>query len=251
MSLRPLFLIILFLFLVHSCVDSRAENLPNITAHSWLVADTNGHVIEGFNTENVRSIASITKLITVMTVLDAGQALNEVIKTKQYKNITRQTLIDLTMVKSDNTAATILCQQYPGGYDECIHMMNRKTQELDMLDTRVYDPTGLNHENVSTANDLLKLVQAASKYPTIVEASSKDLVTLVKKNRRIEMHNTNYLVGHGYDFIVTKTGFINKSGGCIVFMLNTMGGARTVVLLGSKNTRTRIPEATFISTKYQ
>jgi D-alanyl-D-alanine carboxypeptidase len=251
MSLRPLFLIILFLFLVHSCVDSRAENLPNITAHSWLVADNNGHVIEGFNTENVRSIASITKLITVMTVLDAGQALNEVIKTKQYKNITRQTLIDLTMVKSDNTAATILCQQYPGGYDECIHMMNRKTQELDMLDTRVYDPTGLNHENVSTANDLLKLVQAASKYPTIVEASSKDLVTLVKKNRRIEMHNTNYLVGHGYDFIVTKTGFINKSGGCIVFMLNTMGGARTVVLLGSKNTRTRIPEATFISTKYQ
>jgi D-alanyl-D-alanine endopeptidase (penicillin-binding protein 7) len=186
-----------------------------------------------------------------MTVLDAGQALNEVIKTKLYKNVTRQTLIDLAMVKSDNTASMILCQQYPGGYDECIHMMNRKTQELDMLDTRVYDATGLNYENVSTANDLLKLVQAASKYPTIVEASSKDRVTLVKKNRRIEMRNTNYLVGHGYDFIVSKTGFISKSGGCIVFMLNTMAGVRTVVLLGSKNTRTRIPEATFISTKYQ
>ena len=251
MSLRPLFLVILFLFLVHSCVDAKSENLPNVTAHSWLVADTNGHVIEGFNTENVRSIASITKLITVMTVLDAGQSLDEVIKTKMYKNITRQTLIDLALVKSDNAASMILCQQYPGGYDECIHMMNRKTQELGMLDTRVYDPTGLNYENVSTANDLLKLVQAASKYPTIVEASSKDRVTLIKKNKRTEMRNTNYLVGHGYDFIVTKTGFINKSGGCIVFMLNTMGGVRTVVLLGSKNTRTRIPEATFISTKYQ
>jgi serine-type D-Ala-D-Ala endopeptidase (penicillin-binding protein 7) len=246
------FLFVLF-FLYPLTGWAASENLPNVTAHSWLVADEKGQIIEGFNTENVRSIASITKLITVMTVLDSKQSLDEVIPTKLYnKNITRQTLIDLTLVKSDNTAATILCQQYPGGYDECIRMMNRKLQELGMYDTRVHDSTGLNENNVSTATDLLKLVQAASTYQPIREASSKDRVSLLdRRNKRTEVRNTNYLVGKGYDFIVSKTGFISKSGGCIVFMLNTINGVRTVVLLGSRNTKTRIPEAAFISTRFQ
>lgn len=245
--MRPLLLCILFLFLMHSCVDNaNAESGPNVTAHAWLVADDKGHIIEGFNSENIRSIASITKLLTVMTIMDAGQALEETIITKKFKKITRQELINLTIVRSDNTAAMILCQQYPGGYNECIHMMNRKAQELSMLDTRIYDSTGLNSNNVSTAKDLLNMVQAASLYPVIVAASQIDQI----KRRSIIYRNTNPLVGHGYDFIVSKTGFINKSGGCIVMMLNTLNGTRTVVLLGSKNTHTRIPEAALISARY-
>ena len=130
-------------------------------------------------------------------------------------------------------------------------MMNRKVEELEMFDTRLLDSTGLRSENVSTPTDLLKLVQAASNYPFIVETSKlSDIKLQTKKNKWITLHNTNPLVGHGYDFIVSKTGFINKSGGCIVMKLNTLHGIRTVVLLGSKNTRTRIPEAALISKLY-
>lgn len=187
-----------------------------------------------------------------MVVMDAAQPLDEVIPgTKYNKTITRQQLIDLAIVKSDNTAATILCQQYIGGYHECIHMMNRKAQELSMFDTRLYDPTGLNRDNVSTAADLLKLVRAASLYSVIVSASHLDQVRIQSpRNKWMISRNTNPLVGNGYDFIVSKTGFISQSGGCIVMMLNTINGVRTVVLLGSKNTHTRIPEAALLSASY-
>lgn len=242
------FIIVMLLLL--SSILHAAE--PRITAHAWLVADENGRVLEGVNTSDVRSIASITKLITVMTVIDGNQPLNEIMPTKLYRTpLTRQMLIDMAIVKSDNNAARILCEQYTGGYYECLHMMNRKVQELEMFDTRLLDPTGLRSENVSTPTDLLKLVRAASKYPALIAASNISAIKLpIKKNKWIVLHNTNPLVGHGYDFIVSKTGFINKSGGCIVMMVHTINGIRTVVLLGSKNTRTRIPEATHIAKSY-
>jgi D-alanyl-D-alanine endopeptidase (penicillin-binding protein 7) len=113
------------------------------------------------------------------------------------------------------------------------------------------DPTGRMHTNVSTAHDLIKLVFAASTYPLIVEASNMDAVRWnISKKKNIEFRNTNSLVGHGYKFLVSKTGFINKAGGCIVMMIDTANGIRTVVLLGSKNTKTRIPEAKMLSMLY-
>lgn len=231
---------------------SDAHAQPNITAQAWLVADDTGNVLDGAHTTEIRSIASITKLMTVMIMLDSKQDLNEVIKTKTYnKNITRQMLLDLAIVKSDNTAAMTLCQNYPTGFIGCISAMNEKAQSLQMIDTVFFEPTGLNSGNVSTANDLLKLVHAASKYQPIVEASNKDHVRILnKKNKWADFRNTNPIVGKGYNFIVSKTGFINKSGGCIVMMLNTLHGVRTVVLLGSKNTKTRIPEAQLIAKLY-
>jgi D-alanyl-D-alanine endopeptidase (penicillin-binding protein 7) len=95
---------------------------------------------------------------------------------------------------------------------------------------------------------LIKLVFAASKYPLIVEASNMDAVRWPLSKKKIaEFRNTNSLVGNGYKFLVSKTGFINKAGGCIVMMIDTVHGIRTVVLLGSKNTKTRIPEAQMLS----
>ena len=237
-------------YLATFAISSVAGPLPEVTAHSWVVADSSGMVLEGVNTDDVRSIASITKLMTVMIVLDSGQSLTEVIPKKLYnKALTRQTLIDLAMVKSDNNAAKMLCDYYPGGPSECISAMNLKAEILVMTHTTFTDPTGLLNNNTSTAQDLLKLVVAAKNYPTIVEASNKDVVKwLGKKNRWQEFKNTNPLVGKGSHFLVSKTGFISKSGGCIVMMLETINGIRTVVLLGSKNTKTRIPEAKLIST---
>ena len=237
------------LIIILSLVTSSAYADPTFTAQAWLVADSNGKVLEGANMAEVRSIASITKLMTAMVVLDSGQSLTEIIPKKLYnKQLTRETLIDLAIVKSDNNAAQMLCDYYPGGYKSCIEAMNSKASLLQMTNSVFTDPTGRMHTNVSTAHDLIKLVFAASTYPLIVEASNMDAVRWPLSKKKIaEFRNTNSLVGHGYKFLVSKTGFINKAGGCIVMMIDTAYGIRTVVLLGSKNTKTRIPEAQMLS----
>lgn len=231
------------------CNGGRADPLPAITAQAWLIADENGKIIEGTHTTDVRSIASITKLMTAMVILDSGASLTEILPKKLYnRNVTRQELIDMAIVKSDNSAAKMLCDTYLYGYLDCITAMNKKAEILGMYKTTFVDPTGLFNDNVSTAEDLVKLVQAASQYPEIVKASNTDKITWSKNKRQItQFNNTNSLVGKGVDFIVSKTGWIRASGGCIVMMLKTMNGIRTVILLGSKNTKTRIPEAYMLS----
>jgi D-alanyl-D-alanine endopeptidase (penicillin-binding protein 7) len=237
------------LIAILALVTSSAYANPALTAQAWLVADSNGKILEGSNMSEVRSIASITKLMTAMVVLDSGQSLTEIIPKKLYnKQLTRETLIDLAIVKSDNNAAQMLCDYYPGGYKSCIEAMNSKASLLQMTNSVFTDPTGRFHTNVSTAHDLIKLVFAASKYPLIVHASNMDAVRWPLSKKKIaEFRNTNSLVGNGYKFLVSKTGFINKAGGCIVMMIDTAYGIRTVVLLGSKNTKTRIPEAQMLS----
>jgi D-alanyl-D-alanine endopeptidase (penicillin-binding protein 7) len=231
--------------------NSVAATVP-FTAQAWLVADGEGKMLEGSNITDVRSIASITKLMTVMVTLDNNQPLDEVISTKLYKkNLTRRELISLAIIKSDNDAAKLLCEHHSGGLDGCIKAMNWKAWSLDMKDTHYLEPTGLSIFNVSTAQDLVKLVMAASQYSIIKEDSNRDLLTMtVGKKGKAFFHNTNTLVGKGYEFIVSKTGWITKSGGCIVMMMNTERGVRTVVLLGSKNTKTRIPEAKILALTY-
>ena len=222
---------------------------PTLTAQSWLVADSNGNILEGSHTTDVRSIASITKLMTSMVVLDSGQSLSETIPKKLYnRTFTRQELLNLAIVKSDNNAAKMLCDYYPGGILRCVEAMNSKANTLGMYRSNFTDPTGLYNTNVSTAEDLIKLVMAAQNYPTITNASNTSSIQWqINKKKFAIFHNTNTLVGKGVDFIVSKTGWIRDSGGCIVMMLKGDQGIRTVILLGSKNTKTRIPEAYSLS----
>jgi len=233
------------------CVSCYATAEP-LTAQSWLVADDNGNILEGVHTTDVRSIASITKLMTSMVVLDSGQSLTEVIPKKLYnRTFTRQELLNLAIVKSDNNAARTLCEYYPGGINRCVQAMNTKATQLKMENSTFADPTGLYETNTSTAEDLVKLVMAAKNYPTITDASNTSTIGWqVNKKKYAIFHNTNSLVGKGVDFIVSKTGWITASGGCIVMMLRNEHGVRTVILLGSKNTKTRIPEAYLISRLY-
>lgn len=242
-SIFILFLLTLF------ANDACAEYLPSVTAEAYIVADNTGRIIAGTNVNEERSIASITKLMTAIVVLDSGQPLDEVIPKKLHnKNLSRQTLLELTIVKSDNEAAKMLCDYYTGGYKACIEAMNTKAKSLGMMDTKFVDPTGRYHENVSTAKDLVKLVLEASHYKFINYTSNMISVKWeIAKKKFVEFTNTNTLVGNGYNFIVSKTGFIRKAGGCIVMMLDTSYGPRTVILLGSKNMQTRIPEAYVLS----
>lgn len=216
-----------------------------ITATSWIVADAHGRVIQGENTKEQRSIASITKLMTVMVVLDAKQDLTE-----QIQSYTRKDLIQLALVKSDNNAAKLLCQYYPDGNDACIRAMNTKARLMGLNETRFVESTGLSVFNVSTSEELIKLVTTASSYPEVVESSKMAQVKIKLKKKWLIFNNTNPIIGKRHDFIVSKTGYIRASGGCIVMMLDTDIGRRIVVVLGSKNTHTRIPEAEFIARNF-
>jgi D-alanyl-D-alanine carboxypeptidase len=231
-----------------ACLGLLASNLSyalNLTAQSWLVADSTGKILDGANTTEIRAIASISKLATVMAVLDAKQDLDEYIKP-----YTRRELIQLALVKSDNNAAKSLCDNYPGGHTACIYAMNTKMFSLGLVNTKFIEPTGLSVFNVSTATELVKLVQAASTYPEIVSASKTSQVKIKIKKKWFVFNNTNPIIGKRHDFLVSKTGYIKASGGCIVMMLDTDIGRRIVIVLGSKNTHTRIPEAEFIAEKF-
>jgi D-alanyl-D-alanine carboxypeptidase len=241
----------IFILLCFLHFGAQAQVVP-LTAQSWLVADGNGKILDGNKTTDIRSIASITKLMTVMVVLDAQQDLDQIISTKLHnKKLSRRDLISLAIIKSDNQASVLLCQNYPTGLFGCIQAMNEKAKSLEMHDTKYLEPTGLSVFNVSTAEDLVKLVIAASKYQVINEDSNRESIKIpINKKKTAHFGNTNRLVGKGYEFIVSKTGWITKSGGCIVMMLTTERGVRTVVLLGSKSIRTRIPEAKMIALAY-
>jgi D-alanyl-D-alanine endopeptidase (penicillin-binding protein 7) len=235
-----------FLTILYSGVSISADIKPvPITATSWLVADGDGNIIESENVRQQRSIASITKLMAAIVILDAQQDLDEYIKP-----YTRKELLQLSLVRSDNNAATSLCKNYPGGYESCVAAMNRKARSLGMKNTRFTDPTGLGVMNISTAEDLIKMTLAASTYAVIREASKTSEVKIKIRKKWLVFRNTNPIIGKRHDFIVSKTGWIRASGGCIVMMLDTDVGRKIVVVLGSKNTHTRIPEAEFIATAF-
>jgi len=227
-----------------------------ISAKSFLVTDNKGTVILERNADRTQPIASITKLMTAIIVLNAHQDLSEELRLnfknattyhtklpRTLKTLSRGELLELAIVKSDNFAAYTLCENYPGGIDRCIAEMNHEALEFGMHSTHFTDPTGLDEGNMSNARDLVKLVLVASHHEEITEASGKALVSIKVKKRWWDFWNTNSLVRRDSDrVIVSKTGYINESGGCVVMLLDTELGQRVIVLLGSKNTRTRIPE---------
>jgi len=234
--MKTLFLLLLFPVLAYSV---------NIDAKAWAIADENGSVIEQQNLNAVQPIASITKLMTVMVVLDSNESLKEASKLKKFRGLalTRQQLIDLAIIRSDNDAANMLCKMYHRGYASCIADMNHKAKILGMDNTQFHDSTGLDNRNVSNAADLLKLLMAAEKYPEIVHASNQSVGELLKpaKKRILKWKytNTNPLVSK-YSVIVSKTGYVRLSGGCLVMSVNVKGQKKLFVVLNSKTTRTRI-----------
>jgi D-alanyl-D-alanine endopeptidase (penicillin-binding protein 7) len=197
-----------------------------ITAESWLISN-NGNITSSKNSKEVRSIASITKLVTVMVFLDMNPYPSE-----KHKELIRRSLIS-----SDNKASKTLCDDFIGGHSDCIFMMNLKASQLGLKNTRFIEPTGLSIFNVSTAEELVKIVEEASKYPLIVESSNTKSLKIKKR----VYTNTNPHVNM-YNVMVSKTGYIRMSGGCIVVMIKTHDGLKTAILLGSKNTHTRIRE---------
>ena len=238
---KKIFLILLVSIFFTSIVSAKKKQ--NVTAASWLVADGSGKVIKSVNPNDLRSIASITKLMTAMVVLDANQNLDE-----KINDISRRQHLRLALIRSNNHSSDLLCEHYPGGYQACVDAMNAKARTLKMKDTSFVDASGLNDNNVSTSTSLVKLVLAAQEYPLIVKSSQTPHMRIKLEEGYFSYKNTNPLVSK--KFIVSKTGYIRAAGGCIALLMDTNKGKRVVIILGSKNTHTRIPEVRHLVRNY-
>ena len=211
------------------------------------------------NVESVVPIASITKLMTAMVVLDAQLPMDENIRISTRDmdtlkgtrsrlhpgmTLTRGELLKLALMASENRAAAALARTYPGGTETAVAMMNDKARELDMKDTRFLDPTGLNSGNVSTAQDLVKMVLAAQTYEPIHKATTSASHTAAPVGYRSMLYwNTNVLVRNGsWDIDVSKTGYINEAGRCLVMKANLNHRPVVIVLLDSGSKSRRIKD---------
>jgi D-alanyl-D-alanine endopeptidase (penicillin-binding protein 7) len=225
---------------------AKIQPIPIFSAKSFLIADSDGLILREQEGETVRPIASISKLMVAL--LAAEQDLTEQLGIpttravqstipRKTSTMSRKELLTLALVHSDNFAAQILCTNVPN----CVEAMNDKALELGMVNTHYNEPTGLDRGNVSTAQDLLKLVIAAATHPTITELSSMPKAEVETNGKVIKVNNTNPLTSK-FSIILSKTGYTNPAGGCLVMMMNSDVGQRILILLGSRNAHTRIPD---------
>jgi D-alanyl-D-alanine endopeptidase (penicillin-binding protein 7) len=229
---------------------------------SALVLDAKaGQPIYAKGADTVTPIASVTKLMTAMVVLDADQTLDEPIgvdigdvdlikgshsRLRLGSELPRREMLRLALMASENRAASSLARHYPGGTEACVEAMNRKAQSLGMIHTRFADPTGLSSENVSTASDLALMVRAAAGYDLIRDATTtaSHYVEVQPLGTILGFNNTNSLVRAGqWDIQVSKTGFIREAGKCLVMLANIASRPVVIVLLDSYGRLTRIGDA--------
>lgn len=233
-----------------------------LRSESVIVMDAkNGNVIYSKNADKIRPIASITKLMTAMVVLDAKLSLNEKITIRsadvdRIKNthsrlslgakLTREELLLLALMSSDNRAAAALGRTYPGGKKVFVKAMNSKAFELGMGNSFFVESTGLSSRNVSTARDLAKLVEAAYSYKLIRKCTTTAVhaVKLPHRKQSLLYKNSNSLVRRGvWDIDVSKTGFLKAAGRCLVMHVQIAGKPVIIVLLDSLGKNTRIGDA--------
>jgi D-alanyl-D-alanine endopeptidase (penicillin-binding protein 7) len=159
-------------------------------------------------------------------------------------SLSRDDLLHLALMASDNRAAAALASSYPGGVDAFVAAMNAKARLLDMGDSRFADPTGLTPENVSSAEDLAKLVRAANDYPLIREYSTSPSHEVTINGRRVQFGNTNALVrANDWEIGLQKTGFIRAAGRCLVMYAKLATRPVVIVLLDSVGKYTRLVDA--------
>ncbi len=210
--------------------------------------------------DSVAPIASITKLMTAMVILDANLPMDEQItltrddedrykrsrsRLRRGMTLRRGDLLKLALMASENRAAAALARTFPGGAQAMVQSMNAKAQALGMQDTRFVDATGLHSDNVSTAYDLVKMVQAAQGYGPIREATtSGSHVVDVGGRRPLQFRNTNPLVrSTAWDISLSKTGYISEAGRCLVMKTRISQRPVVVVLLDSWGKHTRVGDA--------
>ena len=235
------------------------EHLAVRSGSALVIAQDGGEALYEKNASIVVPIASITKLMTAMVVLDSMPNLQAPItitdddvdylkgsrsRLQVGSVLTREMALLLALMSSENRAANALGRHYPGGLGAFIVAMNRKAASLGMSRTHFEDPTGLTSNNVSTAHDLARMVAAAYRYPLIREFSTTSGVTAEVKGRELAYRNTNQLVrSPTWEIGLSKTGYIQEAGKCLVMQARVADRPVVIVLLDSSDKQTRIGDA--------
>jgi D-alanyl-D-alanine endopeptidase (penicillin-binding protein 7) len=242
--------------------QAKSPTHQELASGSALLVDLQSNqVLYSSHPDMVLPIASVTKLMTAMVTLDAKQPLKDMLPvyiadTQEMKGVysrvrvgsqlSRHDLLLITLMSSENRAAASLAHHYPGGHKAFIQAMNDKARALGMSHTRYVEPTGLSPQNVSTASDLVKLLKASRNYPLLGQFSStrEKTVTFRQPTYSLGFRNTNQLVHKdSWNIQLTKTGFTNIAGHCLV-MRTTMGGKSVAfVVLDSFGKYTHIADA--------
>ncbi len=220
--------------------------------------DTN-EVLFSKNPQAVLPIASITKLMTALVVVEAGLSLDEKITvtdddidTEKFTRsrlsvgttLTRGDMLHLALMASENRAAHALGRNYPGGLEAFVAAMNAKAQTLGMADTHYVEPTGLSSRNQSSAADLAKLVNVTSQVPLLRDLSTSREARVALGKRLVQFHSTNGLLSNPlWDIGLQKTGFINEAGKCLVMQASMAGRKLIMVFLDSSGKASRIADA--------
>jgi len=238
-----------------------ANKLKLASANVLVLDATGGQPIYAKGADSVTPIASVTKLMTAMVVLDADLPLDETLsigiedldilkgthsRLSLGTELSRRDMLRLALMASENRAASSLARHYPGGMAAFVEAMNRKAFSLGMTRTHFRDATGLTSENVSTANDLALMVRAAADYDLIREftTTASHYVEVQPTGRILGFNNTNSLVRAGqWDIQVSKTGFIREAGKCLVMLATIASRPVVIVLLDSYGKLTRIGDA--------
>ena len=211
------------------------------------------------NPQAVLPIASITKLMTALVVVQSGQSLDERLSISQADVdtekgsgsrlavgtvLTRGEMLHLALMASENRAANALGRHHPGGLESFVAAMNRQALALDMRDTRYVEPTGLSSRNQSSAQDLVLLVRASSELPLIREMSTSQEAAVAVGKRQVQFRNTNGLIRDPtWDIGLQKTGYISEAGRCVVMQAQLAGRKLILVLLDSAGRASRIGDA--------
>ena len=240
-------------------VDGDAARLALHSASVLVLDQTTGQAIVEKQSDSVQPIASITKLMTAIVVLDAGLDLQEVISIGEEDvdslkgsssrlpvgtTMTRETAMLLALMSSENRAAHALGRHYPGGLPAFVRAMNDKAAALGMVNSRFEEPTGLSSNNVSTAHDLARMVAAAAHYPEIRHFSTTAEARLELRGHVRDFVNTNTLVrSDNWEIGLSKTGYISEAGRCLVMQANVAGKPVVIVLLDSNGKMSRVGDA--------
>ncbi len=228
-----------------------------------VVAQDSGEQLFAKNVDQIMPIASITKLMTAMVVLDSGLPLLETIeidkedvdrrkgshsKLKVGTSLMRAEMMKLALMASENRAAASLARNFPGGTEAFVAAMNQKAAELGMTNTHFEDPTGLTPDNVSTAEDLARMVAAAHTYPLIREYTTSDSFKIESEDKRrhrlLSYVNSNRLIkSRQWDIGLSKTGYISEAGRCLVMQAMIAEKPVIIVLLDSWGKLSRIADA--------
>jgi len=233
---------------------------PELLARSAIVVDqASGRAILEKNSKAILPIASITKLMAAIVVLESGVDLSEIISVSKqnkvqgkslhsrlHKNseISRYDLLRLALMSSENKAIHTLANNHAGGFLRFIAAMNSKAREIGMRQTRFVEATGISSGNTSTAEDLVKLISAAEKFPLIRELSTENDYTLQTERTSLHYLNSNGLVRDpSWDIVVQKTGTTTKAGRCVAMQARIAGRVVIFVLLNGKGKLSRLKDA--------